>query len=191
MSYIIDTGDHTSGTPNLIGGFDIVGLRGQENNLRGSQGSDFIQGGNHNDIISGQAGFDFINAGAGDDFVSGGKDIDFILGGAGNDTLNGDEGNDFIVGGEGDDLINGGKGNDFLIGGKGRDTFVLEFFGTESSSDTIADFNVQEDKLRIQGVGLDADVQYDEITGKVSVNGQEIAQLNPGLNFNDDNYEIF
>jgi Ca2+-binding RTX toxin-like protein len=170
MSCIIEPTDSISSTPNLLGGLDIVGLSEQENRLKGTDFSDSIRGGNLNDILDGGSGFDFLDGKGGDDQLSGGADIDFILGGYGND------------------IINGGEGEDALYGGSGSDTFVLEFFG---NVDKINDFNVNEDIIRIKGVGDDAKVEYDKETGKLSIDGQDIAQLDAGLNINDNNYEIF
>jgi Ca2+-binding RTX toxin-like protein len=179
MSCIIEPANPISSTPNLLGGLDIVGLSDQENRLRG---------GNLNDISDGGSGFDFLDGTGGDDQLSGSNDLDFILGGDGNDFLNGDAGNNLIMGGNGDDIINGGAGEDSLSGGSGNDTFVLEFFG---NVDTINDFNVNEDIIRIKGVGDDTKVEYDKETGKLSIDGRDIAQLDAGLNINDNNYEIF
>jgi Ca2+-binding RTX toxin-like protein len=178
MSCIIEPTDSISSTPNLLGGLDIVGFD-RENRLKGTDFSDSTRGGNLNDILDGSTGFDFLDGKGGDDQLSGGADIDFILGGDGNDIPSGDAGND---------IINGGEGEDALYGGSGKDTFVLEFFG---NVDKINDFNVNEDIIRIKGVGDDAKVEYDKETGKLSIDGRDIAQLDAGLNINDNNYEIF
>ena len=54
----------------------------------------------------------------------------------------------------------------------------------------IADFNPEEDVLRIQGVG--SDVTYDPITGEVLINGQVFAQLDPNLDIDpEQNFELF
>lgn len=189
MSSILADGSYDLySTPNLLGGMDMYGAENQENDLSGTEESDSIKGGNLNDIINGGNGFNYLNGQNGDDVINGGDDIDFILGGDGNDIINGGKGNDMIMGQAGDDIINGGEGNDMIMGGSGNDTFVLEFF---DSVDTISDFNVDEDKVRIKGVGANADVKYDEATGKLSVDGQDIADLGVGLEFDDDNYEIF
>jgi Ca2+-binding RTX toxin-like protein len=207
MSCILtDESLEISSTPNLLGGLDIVGIRGQENELEGSQGTDSILGGNLNDIIKGGSGFDFIDGKVGNDILNGNRDNDFIIGGDGNDIINGgdgedllygDAGNDVLSGNRGDDQLRGGEGNDTLKGGlgcdqlygeQGQDTFVLEFF---DSVDTIVDFNVDEDTIRLKGIGADANVEYDQATGKLSVDGNEIAELEAGLNITDNNYEIF
>lgn len=78
---------------------------------------------------------------------------DTINGMGGNDVLLGLSGDDLLRGGDGDDLLDGGIGNDTLVGGAGRDTFVL---GLRPGVDTIADFEVGLDKLRLAG-GLSPD----------------------------------
>ncbi len=171
MSSILADGSYdVYSMPNLLGGMDIYGAQEQENDLNGTEESDSIKGSNLNDIINGGNGFNYLNGLDGDDNITGGNDIDFILGG------------------DGDDVIDGKGGRDNIFSGSGKDTIVLEFFG---GVDTISDFNVDEDKIRIKGVSADADVKYDEVTGKLSVNGQDIADLGAGLEFDDDNYEIF
>ena len=127
---------------------------------------------------------------------SGSESIDDLGGnsllGEGDDAkvLVGGDGNDVLDGGTGNDLINGGAGNDRLTGGAGNDTFVLEFF--DPGIDTITDFKVGEDTSEIRGFGSNANVDYNQETGSLSVNGEEIAKLDVGLeNFNDDSYEVF
>lgn len=189
MSSILEYTEPLSSTSNIIGGLDIVGFEDAENKLQGTEQSDSIVGGKLDDIIHGGAGFDFINGKEGNDVIHGGDDIDFLMGSAGDDIISGDGGDDFIVGGTGDDVIEGGAGKDFILGGEGKDTFVLEFF--DNSADIISDFQAGEDKILIKGVSADAQVNYDELTGQLSVDGQEIAQLQPGLDFTDENYDIF
>ncbi|MDJ0743197.1 MAG: hypothetical protein QNJ32_07525 [Xenococcaceae cyanobacterium MO_167.B27] len=189
MSSILESSESLSSTSNIIGGLDIVGFDNKENNLQGTDQSDSISGGQLNDVISGGAGFDFIDGQGGDDVIHGGEDIDFLMGNQGDDTISGNGGDDLILGGAGNDVISGGAGNDNLYGGEGKDTFVLEFF--DNGTDTINDFQVNEDKILIKGVNADAEVNYDDITGKLSVNGQEVANLQPGLDFTDENYDIF
>lgn len=190
MSSILGHTEPLSSTSNIIGGLDMVGFEDTQNNLRGTEQSDSITGGKLDDIIDGGAGFDFINGDKGDDEIRGGDNIDFLMGGAGNDTISGDGGDDFIMGGAGDDVIEGGAGKDNLFGGAGKDTFVLEFFDN-SGVDTIGDFKVGEDKIEIRGVGSDAQVNYDKNTGKLFVNEEEIANLQPGLDLSDEDYDIF
>ncbi|HEX9966265.1 MAG TPA: Ig-like domain-containing protein [Allosphingosinicella sp.] len=64
------------------------------------------------EIIKGTNGSDTINGGSGDDFLQGRAGGDFLDGGDGNDMLHGDAGDDHLRGGRGDDFIHGGIGTD-------------------------------------------------------------------------------
>ena len=214
MSSILEFTEPLSSTSNMMGGLNIVGFEDTQNNLLGTEQSDSIGGGKLNDIIQGGAGFDYIDGKGGNDIIYGGEDIDFLMGNQGDDILSGDGGNDFILGGAGNDVIKGGAGDDNLFGGagndvikggagddnlfggEGQDTFVLEFF--DGGVDTISDFNIDEDEMVIKGVSADAEVNYDDKSGKLFVDGQEIANLQPGLDFTkanldftDENYDIY
>ncbi|MFS0738102.1 hypothetical protein ABC347_13720 [Sphingomonas sp. 1P06PA] len=57
----------------------------------------------------------YLNGGQGNDVLTGGTVADFLVGGAGSDTLSGGTGNDSFIGGAGDDTISGGIGNDTAI----------------------------------------------------------------------------
>lgn len=70
----------------------------------------------------------------------------------------------------------------------GEGNFVLEFFndGIETLSESIGG----EDNIVISGISENAEVDYDEQSGTLSVDGQELVQLDFNLDSND-NYEIF
>ena len=171
MSSIVDVTESLSSTPNMMGGLDIVGFENEENKLLGTEQSDSIGGGGLKDIIQGGAGFDYIDGKDGNDTIYGGEDIDFLMGN------------------QGDDMLSGDGGNDFILGGAGNDTFVLEFF--DNGIDRINDFDINEDKIVIKGVSADAEVDYDNKSGKLFVDGEELANLQPGLDFTDENYDIY
>ncbi|MEP0917183.1 alkaline phosphatase [Leptolyngbya sp. DQ-M1] len=105
-----------------------------------------------NDLDNTTNGFsnsdDVINAQGGDDriFAFGGADL--LRGGEGNDYLNGGNGNDSLFGGNGNDWLVGAAGEDLLVGGAGRDVFVLK---TGTGTDTISDFNSDEDSIALSG----------------------------------------
>lgn len=69
---------------------------------------------------------------------------------AGNDWVFGDAGNDQISTGSGNDILIGGAGNDVMTGGTGADTFVYNF---GDGTDTVSDFNVIEDIIRLVDTG--------------------------------------
>ena len=79
-----------------------VGLDYLENE---TDGSDFIYGGDGNDMLFGLGGKDEMHGGDGDDM---------LLGGSGDDTLDGGRGDDYLSGGDGEDTVNGGEGVDII-----------------------------------------------------------------------------
>ncbi|WP_447737624.1 retention module-containing protein [Pseudomonas laurentiana] len=90
--------------------------------------------------------FDISGAKDGSDFLSGGNGNDILFGQGGIDTLDGGKGNDILLGGTGNDNLIGGQGNDILIGGSGGDTFVWK--AGDTGNDVIKDFNMGEkDKI--------------------------------------------
>lgn len=127
-----DTGNHDSDAPDETrAGDKLFAFRprkqiGTADNdaLDGTDGRDWIFGGDGNDTINGFAGSDKLFGGGGDDFIDGGDGNDKIWGGTGNDTLLGGDGNDKIRGDDGDDTIDGGSGNDWLSGGRGDDVIA-------------------------------------------------------------------
>ncbi len=132
----------------------------------GSAANETFRTGRDADFVSGLGGRDNIWLGRGDDVGLGGGGNDIIRGNGGNDTLDGGDGNDALNGGWGDDLIKGGAGRDLLIGGKGDDTLEgglgadVFFFRSSSEDDTIKDFTVGEDLIRLRGFGHD---DFDDI----------------------------
>jgi predicted extracellular nuclease len=82
----------------------------------------------------------------------------------GNLTVYGGHAGDTITGGAGDDLIFGGTGTDTLAGKAGADTFLFDGAAqsTGTGFDTLSDFDVSTDKIRIEGQVHDT---YDSVTG--------------------------
>lgn len=158
----------SAGADFLFGGGDgpdsVVGGAGADyisgtGYLRGDEGNDQIQGGDHFDDINGNMGDDLLYGHGGGDWVVGGKDNDTLSGGAGGDIVygnlgsdicNGDEGADTIRGGQADDVLDGGAGDDWLSGDRGDDVIrggggadIFHSFG-EADIDTVLDFNAAE-----------------------------------------------
>ena len=166
------------------GGLDIIGRQGTSNQF-------FVEG-DGDDFITGGSTFDRIEAGDGNDIISGLK---------GDDQLFGEDGNDIIIGGAGDDVIEGGAGSDIMTGGAGSDIFIFDAEDlVPGEIDTIKDFSPSgdlEDSIVLQGIGSDADVEYDSQTGLISVNGEDFIRLDAGLditvdnNDGDDTWELF
>jgi Ca2+-binding RTX toxin-like protein len=184
-----------AGNDTITGGFIADTIDGGTGNdlIEGFKGADLLAGGEGNDTIYGDSmtpgvtedGNDTIYGGAGNDLIYGGAGDDSIYGGIGADTLYGGTGNDSIYGGAGNDIISGGAGADTLTGGEGADVF--EFLNTDgSTSDTVTDFTTGEDKVRLGGFDPNSAVTYDQASGSLKVNGQEIANLGAGTVFDVD-----
>lgn len=137
---------------------DVAYVGQGDDTVHGTDGNNVIGGGFDDDLVMGYAGDDIIfgGKGAGNDNLSGGDGDDTIFGAAGNDTVIGGAGNDYlwngggsdiVEGGTGSDTIWGGGGDDQLSGGAGADVFA---FATTNGTDTITDFNADEDILNVQ-----------------------------------------
>ena len=118
---------YASGT-SLVSGGDgkdrIIGT----GNILGGGGNDILKatpGIKENVSIWGGKGKDTLKGGFGSDYLYGGQNDDVIKGNEGRDTLLGGSGSDNLIGGNGDDYVKGGAGNDTLIGGKGSDIFDI------------------------------------------------------------------
>lgn len=184
----------------IIGGNEIDIIRSGlgDDIISGLQGSDVLKSGDGNDTLMGDNGNDTLYGGNGDDILMGDNGNDVLYGGEGNDTLKGGTGDDILIGGDGNDVIRAGKGVDTIRGGSGKDIF--EFFADDFVSgevNQIDDFTSAEDVIRFKGIGNNANVVYDSSTGKVSVNGEDVLQLDPGLDLTIDdsdkngNWELF
>ncbi|KQV39900.1 MULTISPECIES: hypothetical protein [unclassified Rhizobium] len=78
------------------------------------------------------------------------KNIPNAIGTQFNDQLYGGNHANTLSGGTGNDLINGGLGNDILIGGAGNDAFVFNSVLGATNIDTISDFVVVNDTIRLE-----------------------------------------
>lgn len=72
-----------------------------------------------------------------------------MIGNAANNTMKGFDGADSLNGGAGNDVLYGGVGIDALAGGTGSDTFVFNAPVNANNRDTIVDFNVADDTMRL------------------------------------------
>ncbi|MEP4196164.1 MAG: peroxidase family protein [Aliishimia sp.] len=137
------------------GNDELYGRKGDDE-LQGGKGNDILQGNKGDDILLGQSGNDDLRGGVGMDQLNGGAGRDMLLGNKGDDLIEGDTGNDVLKGQAGDDVLDGGAGNDRLFGGLGNDTLtggtgrdVFEFYAGQSGSDTIQDFDIAFDEIKI------------------------------------------
>jgi serralysin len=76
--------------------------------------------------------------------------LKIISGSSRNDVLNGTSGSDQMNGLSGNDSLNGKLGNDVLTGGPGKDAFVFDTPLSVNNIDTITDFNVRDDTIRLE-----------------------------------------
>ena len=121
-------------------------LFAEPQNLVGTPGDDFLEGGAGNDTIAGLEGNDTLNGGDGNDVIDAGPGNDNVDGGAGNDNIFGGLDTDWenINGGPGDDLIDIGQGGGDIRGGTGDDTITgtndwYEFVRGEEGDDVLID----------------------------------------------------
>ena len=107
--------------------------------------------GGDDDDIDGSAGNNYLNGFAGNDRINGGKGTDTLDGRDGNDTLIGSKGADSMHGGNGNDLIVGGSGRDLLWGDAGSDTFRFDSAGgvTGGKPDIVFDLTSGVDHIAL------------------------------------------
>ncbi|MFM7084705.1 MAG: S8 family serine peptidase [Hyphomicrobium sp.] len=172
--YVLSATDQNSVTGTISN--DVLNGTLLKDTLTGLAGNDTLSGADGDDILNGGAGDDILNGGNGSDTASyegttssvtvslaltssqstggAGRDtlnsIENLIGGQANDTLTGNAGNNRIDGGAGSDNLNGGAGNDTLIGGLGADSFVFNTALGTNNVDTLSDFNVPEDSIRLE-----------------------------------------
>lgn len=90
--------------------------------------------------------------------------------------LLGTENDDLLVGGSGDDVLVGFGGDDMLTGGQGSDIFG---FNPNFGHDTITDFQLGEDILRLKSYGIG---NYDDLTGSATIS---VAEDSTMISFQD------
>jgi Ca2+-binding RTX toxin-like protein len=171
----------------IVVDIDVANFNGEGLDIVGTENADVLTGTNDGELIKGLAGDDEISASDGDDFIMGNAANDTIGGGDGDDTILGGTGGDLIFAYKGDDVVNAGKGNDIirsgegsdiLFGGDGKDIFTFELKDfADGSMDTVADFDIDEDQIFIQGLTDQNAVGFDSKTGMVTVDGEEIIQF--------------
>ncbi|URK88271.1 calcium-binding protein [Rhizobium sp. RCAM05350] len=142
----------------------------------GGTGNDVLNGGGGKDTLTGQIGNDTYVIDGGDTIVEvAGEGTDLVkstlgytlvanvenlalmgaadINGTGNifnNGITGNSGKNVLSGLAGNDTLNGGLGLDRLVGGLGKDSFVFDTKLGNTNVDTISDFNVADDTIRLE-----------------------------------------
>lgn len=138
----------------------VTGTSGDDPNLAGGAGNDFIYGYEGNDVLFGLGGNDVLQAHDGNDTLHGGAGDDSLYGGFGDDTLEGDGGADRLWGGPGSDQLRGGEGAD-LFG-----LTPLTWTAQSDGRDTILDFQSGIDVIDLSRLDADERTVPGTIRGK-------------------------
>ena len=145
-------GDGANNVFDGLDGNDMLYGEGGDDAFAGSQGSDLIDGGQGSDALSYVGSDSGVTVNLQNGTAKGGDaegdriiSIENLEGSYYDDQLSGDRNDNMLIGLGGDDTLIGGGGYDILSGGEGRDRFVI----TGSGSDTITDFEVGPDLLRV------------------------------------------
>lgn len=142
-------------------GNDVIDGRGGKDLIRGDTGNDAINGGDLHDTLYGGGGHDTIRGGNGNDYLDGNADQDYLAGEEGNDTLWGGTGFDTLSGGAGNDYLTGGNNSDILSGQSGDDIL----YG-DDGNDTL--YGYEDNDTLIGGMGndtLEGDIGNDTLDG--------------------------
>ena len=150
------------------GGADVIDGGTGADDLRGGTGADKFYVDNIGDTILEDANADIdtvissvnhtlaVNVenislgGAANIGANGNASNNKMIGNDGANTMKGLEGADSLNGGAGNDVLYGGTGIDALAGGAGADTFVFNAPASANNRDTIVDFNVAADTIRLE-----------------------------------------
>jgi len=163
------TTDDYSIISSILSGSDQFYLSNYADRVNGYAGNDYFYGRSGKDTLDGGAGSDtadysekttavkvilnkstnatvYVNNSAEDTI----KNIENINGGSGADTITGDAYANTLKGNSGNDVLNGGLGKDVLTGGSGKDYFDFTTALGSANVDTITDFTVGSDKIRLE-----------------------------------------
>ena len=132
------------------------------------------------DQITGSNGADYIDGGDDDDILHGSAGADTIEGGAGNDIIRGDLGDDQLVGGAGNDIFQFGQadGNDTIVDFTAGDTLQISGYTsaqsiTQSGADVVVVFS-STDQITLQNTivaTVQAGLQFMPATDDTLVGG--------------------
>lgn len=128
----------------------LTGAAGMYVHVDGTGAPDDLAGGALPELFALGLGNDTVHAGDGNDLVRGNTGNDVLFGETGSDLLDGGSSADTLNGGAGNDTLNGGAKADSLQGLGGRDTFVFDTALGSDNIDTIVDYNVAADTIRLE-----------------------------------------
>lgn len=162
-------------------------VNGLIENVRGSNGQDFIQGNELGNLLMGDAAQSGLG---GSDTLWGFDGNDTIYGGNGNDEISGANDRDRLFGNAGVDTINGGAGIDTIEGGTGAD--VLS--GGADNGDTVS-YASSSAGVRIglifgeAAIGRGGHAEGDRITGFSNIVGSDFADVLTDTNTGNVGFE--
>ena len=175
MSCIVDFAETISQGASFLSGFDVVGL--DTENIRDTAEDESMFRESFGDFGEDNYSYNFNHS---YDFSEGEGEYSYSFDAGGEGVLQDTDS-------EVSESVDGE--NSEVVEEFGEDGLVVEFFddGVESFSDFVG----EEDNLVIKGISGNAEVEYDEQAGTLSVDGKELVQLDFSFDSNDNNYEIF
>jgi len=205
-----------SSYPNLASGNDKLYGRAGNDVLEGFDGDDLLDGGSGTDTMRGGAGDDRFYVDAANDVVvelAGGgtgdrvfASVDYVLSGLNLETLSTDNvtgtaaidltGNaqaNTVYGNAGNNILDGRTGSDTLRGFAGADSFVFRDPLGAANVDTITDFNVAADTIRLENAIFNAIVGTGTLSaGQFVANASGTAQdANDRIVYETDTGKLF
>ena len=191
---LVDASQALIGQNRLYGGTGNDELfAGQNDYLFGGESDDILDAsvGRGNNHLYGQEGNDELFAGVGDRLFAGsGDDILDATTGNGDNRLYGQDGNDTfflgnsdrLMGDDGDDAFFVTDGGDNLItGGAGADAFWIATGEFITTTNTITDFELDEDVIGVAGIGATSidDLEFNQVGNDaiISFSGFDLATL--------------
>jgi Ca2+-binding RTX toxin-like protein len=146
-------------------GITLIGDKDKPNNLTGTAGNDFIEGGDKADILAGLGG---------------------------NDTIIGGGGNDRIIGGSGTNTLTGGSGNDIFEIMAGETAIITDFGGMGRGAQPTAETLAAVDTVEFTGAGLTVEtMQLTQVGDDLAITflGDETGTLVTLQNFKLENFD--
>ena len=171
MSCVVDFAETSFNTTNIVAGFDIMGPDSSESITQDSASNEMVARGTIQDLMGNSSRFDFVGSEAIEEDQNLGLENEAIVDDIDSESI---------------EAIDSGE---TLSDISGKDIFALEFFNDDLDLDP--EFIAGESKIAIGSVSDDTDPQNDEISVKLSIDGQELAQFDVELSFQDDRYDIF